>query len=249
MLSEYSPNTRKWSTTATSGLPACRPIEAICFASPPFADARLAALCAIGSPPLVTSLSAGSDLVPRLAISQIRQLRKTLGRLHASEPALPLLFSYLPFLDPRTPTEAAQHAWQRALQVEESDAADPDDLVPAGRALHVEQDEAKGTVAVYEVGRPERFYRMPWLVPGCVAHHMPVYYLDCMLGMCASFRLRSSWRLSFILAESRQRGCTSCRLFSSHLASTRKGLMAISVGAKRRQRSPSLMARSVHFVR
>ena len=54
----------------------------MCFASPPIVDGPLAQLCAIGGEEaLITSVTLGTDIVPRIGFVQIRETRRTLGLL------------------------------------------------------------------------------------------------------------------------------------------------------------------------
>jgi hypothetical protein len=64
-----------------SGFPSDREVRAYCFAHPCALSASLAARCAIGSSPLVYSISLGSDVICRLGPAPIREVRKCLGRL------------------------------------------------------------------------------------------------------------------------------------------------------------------------
>ncbi|GAA5858693.1 hypothetical protein JCM1840_006515 [Sporobolomyces johnsonii] len=72
----------RWLISPDSGLPALRPLRAICFAHPTTVNAPLAARCAVGAEaPLVVSLSLGSDVICRMGIPHVREVRRSLGRL------------------------------------------------------------------------------------------------------------------------------------------------------------------------
>lgn len=71
----------RWTINSTSGLPAGRPLRAITFAHPASVGLTLAKRCAIGKDPLVVSVSLGSDVVCRMGIPQVREIRRALGRL------------------------------------------------------------------------------------------------------------------------------------------------------------------------
>lgn len=73
----------RWRLNASCGLPADRPLRAMCFGQPPIVDGELAALCASGGgeDALVTSVTLGTDVVPRIGVVQIREVRRTLGLL------------------------------------------------------------------------------------------------------------------------------------------------------------------------
>ncbi|GAA5950944.1 hypothetical protein JCM21900_000381 [Sporobolomyces salmonicolor] len=76
------PGGGRWLISPDSGLPAHRPLRAICFAHPTTVNAPLAARCAIGAnAPLVVSLSLGSDVICRMGIPHVRAVRRSLGRL------------------------------------------------------------------------------------------------------------------------------------------------------------------------
>lgn len=81
LISDYSAETDRWTISPSSGFPAGRSIRAVCFAHPTTLNGSLAARCAIGNPPLVTSLSLERDVVTRVGLPQISELRRTLGRL------------------------------------------------------------------------------------------------------------------------------------------------------------------------
>lgn len=87
MLSEYHcpqegvPEEGHWLTSATSGLPADRPIRAITFAHPVAVTAALARRSSLGAIPLVTTVVLGSDVIPRAGHGQVRELRRLLGAL------------------------------------------------------------------------------------------------------------------------------------------------------------------------
>lgn len=70
-----------WTTNPTSGLPANRPLRAVCFAHPASVGLTLAHRCSLGKVPLVVSVSYGPDAVCRMGVPQVRELRRALGRL------------------------------------------------------------------------------------------------------------------------------------------------------------------------
>jgi hypothetical protein len=71
----------RWTINSSCGLPAGRPVRAICFAHPASVGLALAHRCSLGKVPLVVSVSLGSDAVCRMGIPQVRELRRALGRL------------------------------------------------------------------------------------------------------------------------------------------------------------------------
>lgn len=76
-----SSTTGTWLTNKNSGLPAGRPIRALAFAHPTTVDIALARRCALGTVPLVLTVSLGSDIVVRMGVPQVREVRRALGRL------------------------------------------------------------------------------------------------------------------------------------------------------------------------
>jgi hypothetical protein len=71
----------EWRLSPGSGLPSDRIVRAYCFAHPCTVSAKLAARCAVGSTPLVCSVTLGSDVICRLGPAPLREIRRTLGRL------------------------------------------------------------------------------------------------------------------------------------------------------------------------
>ncbi|SCV70480.1 BQ2448_1874 [Microbotryum intermedium] len=78
---EHESDRGHWTISPSCGLPALRPVRAICFAHPATVDLPLAKRCSLGKVPLVLSVSLGPDAVCRMGIPQVRELRKVLGRL------------------------------------------------------------------------------------------------------------------------------------------------------------------------
>src|ERR1700736_4023784 len=88
LLSEYhcpsgtfTADSGEWRLSSSLGLPGDRTIRAYCFAHPCTVSARLAARCAVGSTPLVCSISLSSDVICRLGPASLREIRRVLGRL------------------------------------------------------------------------------------------------------------------------------------------------------------------------
>ncbi|KAI5481870.1 protein of lipase, class 3 family [Pseudohyphozyma bogoriensis] len=89
LVSEYIPadplatpcHNGTWKTTDTCGLPPSRPCRAICFAHPATVESKLALHTSVGAEPLVISVSLSCDVVVRLGVPQVREVRRALGRL------------------------------------------------------------------------------------------------------------------------------------------------------------------------
>ncbi|SCZ87616.1 BZ3500_MvSof-1268-A1-R1_Chr2-2g05082 [Microbotryum saponariae] len=81
VLSDHEHDRGHWTVSPRCGLPAHRPVRAICFAHPATVDLPLAKRCSLGQTPLVLSVSLGPDAVCRMGIPQVRELRRVLGRL------------------------------------------------------------------------------------------------------------------------------------------------------------------------
>lgn len=70
-----------WRTHSFSGLPVNRAVKAVAFALPTTSDVRLAHRCSLGKEALVISVSLSCDVVVRMGIPQVREVRRALGRL------------------------------------------------------------------------------------------------------------------------------------------------------------------------
>ena len=157
-----------WRLNDSCGLPAGRPIRAVCFGQPPIVDAQLAALCASGGDDaLVTSVNVGNDIVPRIGVAQLREMRRSIGVLarlrrgvlerrrkadadqagtHASGSVLRSWWRWrrtAPGSDQRATLEAAAWDIRRELDFHLRRRAmlDPSSVrLPPGRAIHLERD-------------------------------------------------------------------------------------------------------------
>ncbi|GAA6013996.1 hypothetical protein JCM11491_003481 [Sporobolomyces phaffii] len=153
LVSDYDSSSRRWSTSPRSGLPPRRSIRAVTFAHPTTLNSPLAARCAVGSPPLVVSVSLGSDIVTRAGLPQLRELRRTLGRLDRARMSdAGILTDWWAWrghvLDGAegTAVEALETAaWRRRFQVEPRPTVDEASTcqiataTPAGKAYHIDQ--------------------------------------------------------------------------------------------------------------
>ncbi|GAA6059912.1 hypothetical protein JCM10212_005295 [Sporobolomyces blumeae] len=84
LIGSFDSSTSTWTVSPDSGLPPGRSLRAFTFAHPTTLNAPLAERCAIGTPPLVVSVSLKSDVITRAGIPQLREVRRTLGRLERS---------------------------------------------------------------------------------------------------------------------------------------------------------------------
>ena len=207
LLSRYDRASSTWVTTSSCGLPIGVPIRAYCFAPPALADSKLAARSRMGSPPLATSATLASDLVPRFAIPQLRKLRRQLGQLadRHSQHQTPSVFSLwrrwrkLSDQDLEFQEVVRQATALREL-VEGNSLAQIDnatELLPPGRVLHIDRrpsgGEETGEAAndetdesdeqaweLWEVRDADRFFALPWLELSALASHMPALYLEAI---------------------------------------------------------------------
>lgn len=168
-----------WRLNEKCGLPAGRPIRAMCFGQPPIVDADLAALCASGGDDaLVTSVSLGNDIIPRIGIVQLREMRRSIGVLarlrrgvlerrrkadadqagtHASGSVLKSWWRWRRTAvgsDERATLEAAAWDIRRELDfhLRRRATLEPASVrLPPGRAIHLERDP----IAVEGVDGPE----------------------------------------------------------------------------------------------
>ncbi|CDR36211.1 hypothetical protein NBRC10512_007757 [Rhodotorula toruloides] len=91
LLGEYDEAERRWvvsdssSLASPSSMPFRRPIRAVCFAHPTTVNAPLSRYCAApdnpDGVPLVINVSLGADVICRMGIPQVKELRRAIGRL------------------------------------------------------------------------------------------------------------------------------------------------------------------------
>ncbi|EGU11245.1 Proteophosphoglycan ppg4 [Rhodotorula toruloides ATCC 204091] len=97
LLGEYNEAERRWVVSDSSSLASLstpdsdrpplfrRPVRAVCFAHPTTVNAPLSQYCATpNSPdgvPLVINVSLGADVICRMGIPQVKELRRAIGRL------------------------------------------------------------------------------------------------------------------------------------------------------------------------
>ncbi|KAK4702525.1 hypothetical protein P7C70_g3697, partial [Phenoliferia sp. Uapishka_3] len=155
----------RWKTSPASGLPPDRPIRAICFAHPTTVDVALSLRCSLGEEPLVLSISLSSDVVTRMGIPQVREVRRTLGRLASSRRGIfsgdgqgrhgwsEVLRTWWEWkslgggvrgaeIGKREEVERIEEKawrWRTEMDGELGRAVDQTMLVPAGRSLHLDR--------------------------------------------------------------------------------------------------------------
>ncbi|GAA5991130.1 hypothetical protein JCM10908_006552 [Rhodotorula pacifica] len=100
LIGSYDPVERQWYVDPSSSLgngEAGRPLRAVCFAHPTTLNVPLAERCAVPKQalrpehldssssnrgiPLVVNVSLGADVICRMGVPQVREIRRTLGRL------------------------------------------------------------------------------------------------------------------------------------------------------------------------
>ncbi|KAL8284122.1 hypothetical protein RQP46_004871 [Phenoliferia psychrophenolica] len=159
----------QWTINSSCGLPANRPLRAICFAHPTTVDIALSRRCALGADPLVLSISLASDVVTRMGVPQVRELRRALGRLATTRRGFlkekaegehgksEVLRSWWKWKSLGGGTrgdgeksaeivEIEEKAWRWRSEMDgkrEEQSPDPSMLVPAGRSLHLDRLPAK----------------------------------------------------------------------------------------------------------
>ncbi|GAA5895604.1 lipase family protein [Sporobolomyces salmoneus] len=158
LISHYDTTTERWLTSVESGLPPERSIRAVTFAHPTTLNAPLAARCAIGTPPLVLSVSLASDVITRAGLPQLKELRRMLGRLDLARRKDSRIMSdwwewrsltskenQKRGLDEGSRRETVrtveETAWRRRLEIthNHSDALESDSAIPAGKTYHLDQ--------------------------------------------------------------------------------------------------------------
>ncbi|GAA5956903.1 hypothetical protein JCM3765_006636 [Sporobolomyces pararoseus] len=161
LVSSYDPIALRWTTSTSSGLPSQRLIRAITFAHPTTLNAPLASRCAIGSPSLVLSVSLASDIITRAGLPQLRELRRTLGRLdrvrQGNDGIIRDWWKWRKLsTEVREDAEGTyiltrkaelrlleETAWRRRLQVEDDSSKSLDGRIdsatPAGKAYHLDR--------------------------------------------------------------------------------------------------------------
>ncbi|GAA5926876.1 lipase family protein [Sporobolomyces koalae] len=156
LASSYNSTTNTWSISASSGLPSDRSIRAITFAHPTTLNAALATRCALGTPPLVVSVSLENDLITRAGLPQLRELRRTLGRLDRTRTernSSSILSQWWKWRKLKTGLaeveELEDDAWKRRISAEARDRRrldGPDSAVPAGKTFHLSQLEQEPSI-------------------------------------------------------------------------------------------------------
>ncbi|GAA5933006.1 hypothetical protein JCM3775_005287 [Rhodotorula graminis] len=140
-----------------------RPLRAVCFAHPTTLNAPLAARCAFPSPtdsadnvPLVINVSLGADVICRMGIPHVRDVRRVVGRLdrarRASSGGQGVLGAWRAWRkatgsgDEDEATRLEEYAWRARASAEgwasEAAAHEEDEVeaaVPAGRAYHLDR--------------------------------------------------------------------------------------------------------------
>ncbi|GAA5850031.1 hypothetical protein JCM9279_004889 [Rhodotorula babjevae] len=145
-----------------------RPLRAVCFAHPTTLNAPLAARCAYPSStdgadlagfddvPLVLNVSLGADVICRMGIPHVRDVRRVVGRLDrarraAGEEEQGVLGAWRAWRraagsgDMNEMSRLEEWAWRRRASAEgwaSEGAAEPDEIaaaVPAGRAYHLDR--------------------------------------------------------------------------------------------------------------
>ncbi|KAM0755150.1 hypothetical protein T439DRAFT_377514 [Meredithblackwellia eburnea MCA 4105] len=138
----------RWTISSSSGLPEGRAVRAVCFAHPTTVDVPLSRRCALGQTPLVLSISLVGDVVTRMGVPQVRELRRALGRLARSRKQrgrsqiLKMWWKWKSLrdgedIDEEIREKIEDQAWKWRIEMD-GDREGLDMMVPAGRNLHLD---------------------------------------------------------------------------------------------------------------